>query len=176
MFRSILLAAVVALSSLAHAEGPAVMGLHLGSKHLTASDAPGSRGWNETNPGVYARWANGVTVGAYQNSLFRTSVYAGWTWETGQRHGLSAAVTVGAVSGYDVMTADSRTGASLTGLRVETRCDAIGCRPVGLRSVITPLIVPSIAYQVTPSAALRMGLLLAQRQASAVHLMAEWRF
>jgi hypothetical protein len=66
------------------------MGLHVASVHLPAGD-----GMNNANPGLYARWHNGATVGAYYNSLRRVSLYAGWTIEQGP-----FALTVGLVSGY----------------------------------------------------------------------------
>jgi hypothetical protein len=69
------------------------VGLHLGSVHERA-------GFNNVNPGAYVRGADGWTVGAYRNSVRRLSVYGGRTWESPAWHGLSAAVTVGVVSGY----------------------------------------------------------------------------
>ena len=72
----------------------ATIGLHLGSKHE-------AQGMNNVNPGVYVRDARGWTAGAYLNSVCRASLYVGRTWESPQWHGLSAAVTVGAVTGYE---------------------------------------------------------------------------
>lgn len=68
------------------------IGLHLGSVHSTP-------GWCNYNPGVYMRTDAGLTLGTYRNSECRTSAYAGWTLEA-RRGKLSAAVTMGAVTGY----------------------------------------------------------------------------
>jgi hypothetical protein len=57
-------------------------------------------GMNNTNPGVYVRFDNGATVGTYFNSHRKQSTYAGWSFETDELHSLSAAVTVGVVTGY----------------------------------------------------------------------------
>jgi hypothetical protein len=95
-----LLLVFTAVASSAHAQtAPAAIGLHLGSHHFSAPPA-GHRGWNDSNPGVYARWANGFTVGTLYNSERRQSVYAAWTWETQRWHGLTAALTAGAITGY----------------------------------------------------------------------------
>jgi hypothetical protein len=76
---------------------PATVGLHLRSWH---GHDPAGR-WNNTNPGVYARWGNGATVGAYHNSQRRTSAYVGWTGDWPLTERISAGVTVGLISGYD---------------------------------------------------------------------------
>ena len=56
-------------------------------------------GLNNTNPGLYIRYDNGLTGGFYRNSYRRESAYLGHTMEA--RNGsVSAAVTVGAVTGY----------------------------------------------------------------------------
>lgn len=91
------LAAIAILAAFsAHAE-PLRVGLHLASVHT-------SPGFNNSNPGIYVRAANGFTAGVLRNSYRRTSAYAGWTWETKGR--VTAALTVGAITGYpasDVM-------------------------------------------------------------------------
>lgn len=56
-------------------------------------------GFNNTNPGLYIRYDNGLTGGFYRNSYRRESAYIGYTMEA--RSGpVSAALTVGAVTGY----------------------------------------------------------------------------
>lgn len=82
-----------------HPLAPTTVGLHIGSHHFSAAPA-GHRAWNNTNPGVYARWSNGLTLGTLYNSERRQSTYAAWTWETERWHGLTAAVTAGAITGY----------------------------------------------------------------------------
>lgn len=74
----------------------ATLGLHTVTWHEQhqANDAP----YNGINPGAYALLDNGATLGAYRNSIRRTSVYAGYTLQTPARH---FALTVGAITGYD---------------------------------------------------------------------------
>ena len=73
-------------------EAPAVLGLHLATVHSAS-------GFCNINPGAYAVWENGFTVGAYRNSeCERVSAYAGWTWQTEGR--LRAGVTAGLITGY----------------------------------------------------------------------------
>ena len=74
----------------AHAQ---TVGLHLFSAH----EQPGM---NNTNPGVYVRLDNGLTLGTYFNSVRKQSAYAGWTFETPEWNRLTAAITIGAVTGY----------------------------------------------------------------------------
>jgi hypothetical protein len=69
------------------------VGLHLVSAHQHG-------GLNGINPGIYARFDSGLTLGTYRNSYGRQSVYAAETFETDQVHGFSAALTVGAITGY----------------------------------------------------------------------------
>ena len=68
------------------------LGLHLGSWH----SAPG---FNNLNPGLYLRTADGWTLGAYRNSYRVTTAYAGRTWETAG-DGLRVSVTAGLATGY----------------------------------------------------------------------------
>ena len=95
-----LLLVFTAVASSAHAQTtPAAIGLHLGSHHFSAAPA-GHRGWNDSNPGVYARWSNGLTVGTLYNSERRQSAYAAYMLESSRWHGLSASVMAGAITGY----------------------------------------------------------------------------
>jgi hypothetical protein len=66
-----------------------ILGLHLFTAHLDPSLAAGNvpiecngGHYNDTNPGAYARTADGWQAGAYRNSRCRTTVYAGRAWET----------------------------------------------------------------------------------------------
>jgi len=66
--------AAVALCAIPPAMAQTV-GIHAASKHLPAYE------WqNNANPGAYVRFDSGATVGAFRNTLRRTTVYAGWTW------------------------------------------------------------------------------------------------
>ena len=68
-------------------------GIHAASIHE-------KQGMNNTNPGAYVRFENGATFGTYFNSIRKQSNYIAWSFETEQWHRLSAAITVGAVTGY----------------------------------------------------------------------------
>lgn len=70
-----------------------ILGLHLVSHHNPELPLQ-----NNTNPGVYAE-CDGWTVGAYKNTLDRTSAYAGYTWHWGP-----ASLGAGAITGYRVRT------------------------------------------------------------------------
>lgn len=157
-----------------HADRPALqpttLGLHLYSHHVHGGCEgfnPGSAGatclgWNNANVGAYLRWANGLTVGTVRNSLYRQGVYAAWSGERDlvQLGGLpvSVAITLGVTSGYDRLVQDDFAGQPGKGQHTAVRCDAAGrCRTVLLRSVLAPLVVPSVALQVTPRTAVRLS-------------------
>lgn len=65
-------ACLLALAVMAGGACADTLGIHLGSQHSKP-------GFNDVNPGLYYRADDGATVGAYHNSLRRTSVYAGYT-------------------------------------------------------------------------------------------------
>ncbi len=71
----------------------ATLGLHLGSQH----DAPG---FDNANVGVYAMFDNGLTLGTFNNSESRQSVYVGKTWHYPLTPRLAASATVGGITGY----------------------------------------------------------------------------
>lgn len=163
---AVALLAMLACSAAAALPLPDVVGLHLYSLHAESGrSAPGSRGWNNANFGIYARWKSGLTIGAYRNSLFRDSAYAGWTFHDDADR---FAVTVGVVSGYD-KTVTGR------GDRQAVRC-ADTCRTVNLKSVYLPLLAPSVRIGLTDRASLRLTLLAAPKHPPAVHLSIEGRF
>jgi hypothetical protein len=64
------------------------VGLHLGTVHH-------GQGFEDFNPGAYAVWDGGATLGAYRNSEGAPSAYLGWTWEAGP-----LGLTAMAVTGY----------------------------------------------------------------------------
>lgn len=76
---------------------PTAVGLHITSRHSV-------QGYNDFNPGVYLRWANargsGPAAGVYHNSERATSVWAGYTYSTPHVGPVSAAITLGAITGY----------------------------------------------------------------------------
>lgn len=157
---------------------PTTVGLHLQSVHLGDQ----GRAWNNANRGLYARWSNGLTVGAVRNSLDRTGVYVGWTGERTLGHvaGLpvSAAITLGASTGYDRLVQDDFAGQPGAGQHTDVRCDAAGrCRTVLLRDVVTPLLVPSVAMHISPRAAVRLSFIpkVGADADHALHLSIEWK-
>lgn len=131
---------------------PNTLGLHIGSRH----SAPG---FNDTNPGLYARWAdangNGWALGAYQNSERAKSVWGGYSFSSpklglgsvGARAlGIGAGLTLGGVTGYRA-------------------------------AKLLPLIVPSAALHWGDAAArLTYVPKVEKRGAAALHLSLEYRF
>ncbi len=117
----------------------ATFGLHLGSRHDEA-------GFNDRNLGIYAKFDNGLTLGTFENSVSRQSFYVGKTWEIPVAEQLDAAVTAGAITGYD--------------------------------RDISPLLVPSLAFEVAPGIKLRGAVLFKVNKtgANAFHLMLEKEF
>lgn len=68
------------------------IGAHLYTHHFDEQFA----GMKDFNPGAYARFDNGVTVGGFRNSFERTSLYLGYTWRTeNDRFALTVAGTTG---------------------------------------------------------------------------------
>lgn len=65
------------------------LGVHLFSHHFPSDH------YNNVNPGLYYRLAEGPVAGFYRNSVRRLSVYAGYTWQYGRFD-----LTTGAVTGY----------------------------------------------------------------------------
>lgn len=84
--------ACAAALSCGQARSETRIGAHLGSYHFSGD-------FNNFNPGVYV-YHNGWTAGTYYNSERRQSVYAGYTAEWQLSEQWSAAVTVGAITGY----------------------------------------------------------------------------
>lgn len=72
------------------ADMPTAVGLHLYTAH---SD----HRLNNTNPGVYARWKNGLTIGTLTNSINRQSSYVAWTLADKTD---TVELTVGGITGY----------------------------------------------------------------------------
>jgi hypothetical protein len=86
-----LAAAGLAASCNAHAGEEVTIGAHLVSTHIPAQSYQ-----NNFNPGFYLRMNSGLTIGAYYNTLKRSSYYLAWT--TPEFAYMS--VTMGVVSGY----------------------------------------------------------------------------
>jgi hypothetical protein len=165
-----LIALVLGLCCSAYANPlPTTVGLHLASSHTERgrSASAGDRGWNNHNSGIYAMWDNGATLGTFKNSLYRQSTYLGWTASDRTN---TASLTLGVISGYDKLTDN-------VGDHQDMRCDsAKGCRLVSLKSVILPLLVPSIRIGITDKLSARLSLLAVPRQPLAAHLSLEWGF
>lgn len=131
---------------------PNTLGLHIGSRHSVA-------GFNNSNPGLYGRWAdaheNGWAAGTYFNSERAQSVWGGYSWSSpklalgsvGLRaFGASAGLTLGGVTGYRA-------------------------------AKLLPLVVPSAALHLGDAAArLTYVPKVEKRGAAALHLSLEYRF
>ncbi|MEY4562196.1 MAG: hypothetical protein RLZZ618_1473 [Pseudomonadota bacterium] len=88
--RCLFIVLAAAAGSLAAAPAKAgTLGAHVVSHHFP------NTGYNNINPGLYYRMDEGAVAGFYRNSLRRTSVYVGYTWQYKQFD-----VTVGAVTNY----------------------------------------------------------------------------
>ena len=74
--------------------GALIIGLHLATAHF---GAPADAKFNDTNPGIYLRAENGMTVGAYRNSYGIGSAYVAKTWTTADGRW---SITAGGVTGY----------------------------------------------------------------------------
>ena len=87
--------ALAATTAFANDFAPTVGGVHIASKHSSYSQQ-----WNDNNHGLYARWSNGATVGAFRNSENATSAYVGWSkdWPVVTR--VDAGLMLGLVTGY----------------------------------------------------------------------------
>jgi hypothetical protein len=70
-----------------------IVGLMLASTHLGPMNVGAER--TLLTPGAYVVMRNGITVGAYRNTLKRTSILAGYTHQLDGRVSLSAGVITG---------------------------------------------------------------------------------
>lgn len=81
---------------------PSYVGLHLVTAHSV-------QGYNNTNLGLYAGWADstgtGPVLGTYYNSERAQSLYAGyvWSWRASSLP-VSASITSGLITGYKAST------------------------------------------------------------------------
>ena len=107
-----------------------VLGLHMTSAHI-----PMKEGYENFNPGIYARFASGVTVGTYANTLGKQTFYAGWTVERGP-----LALTIGFACGYQrtkTMGTCAHSGFQL----FQATCQYDGR---GTKAYLTPMLAPSV--------------------------------
>jgi len=90
VFALLMAFAVPTWAAEAEADAPKdTLGFHLFSQHFPSAD------YNNINPGIYYRLAEGPVAGIYRNSVRRASIYAGYTWQWGRFD-----LTTGAVTGY----------------------------------------------------------------------------
>ncbi len=141
-----LIAMVIATSAQAQEE-TLYLGLHLASVHDIG-------GYENNNVGIYARY-DGWTVGVFQNSVSKTSVYGAYTFEMQTpRVPLvdSVALTVGLATGYPQKIPGT---------------------------VLSVLFVPSAAVKIYKDVNLRVVLIPAfekVNRSTAVHFMIEMAF
>jgi hypothetical protein len=176
---------LLSFAALAHAQfTPEVIGVHVGSQHFGSNKYAPPDGYNNFNPGLYVRWHNGLTAGFYRNSLYKPSVYAGWTFTEPWLQMFS--LTVGFVSGYEVKYTTATLHEGCTGF-----VDAGGfCRgsagtfeeSTQIKRRIRPLIAPSVRFgldkvsSTLAGTSLRLTLLAPPNSAKAVHLSIEHKF
>lgn len=123
------------------------VGVHLTSWHSKP-------GYNNTNPGMYVRLSNGLVMGAYRNSLEKTSAYIGAHFDAALSEHVNAGLTVGVVNGYP-------------GNKWRIGRDVV------------PLFVPSLALDIGRSVSVRISLIpnvAGINDVSVVHLSLERRF
>lgn len=72
------------------------IGMHMATVHIPHRDYQ-----NDINPGMYVQHTEtGLTVGAYHNTLRRTSVYVTKSFNTGKLFGMQTNVMLGGITGY----------------------------------------------------------------------------
>ncbi len=169
------------------------LGVHLASLHVPAHDYQ-----RNINPGLYLRVhegarlggidlgaLQGLTLGAYRNTLGRTSAYLGHTLTLAGGPGSAATVdvTLGAVSGYQRRCrswvtwqpdAPGAHGPHGSGVTARTEWECLGSS----NAVLAPFLAPSLTlplhpFGLTPRLALIPG---ARNTATAVHLSVEKGF
>lgn len=77
----------------------AAIGIHLASTHLNPELGP-TRGYNDINPGIYARFESGAQIGAYYNSHRRPTFYAGHSWTLVKGKTWDVGALAAAATGY----------------------------------------------------------------------------
>lgn len=181
-------AAVVGCTKPAHAAEPdgsgLTIGAHLGSWHSRP-------GYNNINPGLYVRDADGWTVGGYRNSLSHEAstdcsaaamqAKTGQTKHVGKRTPEQSAAQASAQcddGGRDrwAVYAGRSFGTQITdGIRADVTIGGVyGYPGTGL----LPLVVPSIAGQITRSMAARIAVIpdiTGKQHAHVIHAAVEWR-
>lgn len=75
---------------------PTTIGVHTFSMHSSKVDIVSLEKWNNINPGIYAKWDDGLVIGGYYNSLRKPSLYVGYSVALNA----SFDVVVGAITGY----------------------------------------------------------------------------
>lgn len=107
MIRAALAAALIAAALPAQAD---TFGVHLFSRHEAstreATNPDGSTTdvpYQNRNFGLYYIADSGFTAGAYRNSYFEDTVYAGWTWHGPAFGPLRPSVTAVLATGYKVV-------------------------------------------------------------------------
>ena len=127
---------------------PSTAGLQIASHHTTSgAGGEGDRGWNNRNGGAFIGWKIGKTkpfslalnheliVGGFKNSLYQQSYYVALDTTTQPMQtpigSFALALSAGAISGYDRMTAEYTGQPVPSGQRIKERCNAqSGCRKV----------------------------------------------
>lgn len=147
------------LLCLGAAANAATFGLHLASVHVPSRDYQ-----RNVNPGLYVRLDSGITAGVYRNTLGRTTVYGGYTFEWGP-----FGLTLGAATGYQKHA-------------VPVPCERahyVGCTRIDgvSNAVLVPMVAPSVRLPevagLTPRLSIIPGL---AGSANVLHLSVERSF
>lgn len=147
--------------------------------HLVSHHAPKRDFQRNDNPGLYFRSAEGWTVGAYRNTIGRTSVYAGRAFAVGPLD-----IGLGVVGGYQRKCHETtwnqvdtqswehhgRTySRTTTTPMVRTECLGVS------RGYLSPMVSPSIALPAVLGATPRLHYMPGLSGTSnVIHLSVEW--
>ncbi|MCM5682502.1 hypothetical protein M8A51_23480 [Schlegelella sp. S2-27] len=134
------------------------LGVHLVSHHNPAAE------FNNVNPGLYYRSADGWTGGIYRNSESRWTIYGGYTLQA-DLSGWKPALTIGGMYGY--REGDCRS--------VKPMAWAGQSQPEKCRTRVLPMLLPSLGTPDVAGWRLRLAYMprIKDRGAEVLHLMVE---
>jgi hypothetical protein len=140
-----------------------IVGLHIASAHFPEREIQS----NDT-PGIYARTNDGWTAGAVRNSYERWAIYAGKQFEPFKHVSLA----VGVISGYQH---EDRPCTS----REKHEHKWKTCWTGVTSQAISPMLVPSVHYEVAKDATVRLNYMprwSKPNASEAINLAVEYRF
>lgn len=155
--RAVLIALLlIGFASFAHAQ---TFGLNTVSLHV-----PRGPDQNNVNPGVYARFDNGLTLGTYRNTWRRQSLLIAYQYDFNATFGL----LIGAVSGYQKR---------IEVIPCQTACYEPATHTTGFsHGYFTPVLAPTIAFPAFHGFTPRMTFIPGVGGSSVFHLSVEKSF